>query len=89
MRSCGYFFERQDEQTGEMAFSRPAGSASRSGYPRFHIYAKYDTVTQEIAINLHLDQKKPIFKGHVAHSGEYNGTIIETEAESIKSILGS
>ena len=87
MRNCGYFLERQDPQTGEMAFSRPAGGASRSGYPRFHIYAQYDPVAQETAINLHLDQKKPTYKGTAAHSGEYNGALVETEVERIKNII--
>ncbi len=47
--------------------------------------------------NLHLDQKKPSYgdrrslgegrlKAH-AHSGEYNGPIVENEAERIKAIL--
>lgn len=89
MRNCGYFLEKQDPQTGEMAFLRPAGGASRSGYPRFHIYARYDTVTQETVINLHLDQKKPVYKSATAHAGEYDGALVEAEVERIKNILGS
>lgn len=88
MRNCGYFFERQDERTGELAFLKPATGASRSGYPRFHIYAKHNTVTQETVINLHLDQKKPVYKGSAAHAGEYDGLLVEQEGERIKNILG-
>jgi len=87
MRKCGYRFERMDERTGEMAFSRAVEGASASGYPRFHIYLKKD-VSRETLLNLHLDQKKPIYKGAIAHSGEYDGEIVEREAERIKKILG-
>ena len=37
--------------------------------------------------NLHLDQKKPTYEGHVAHSGEYDGELVEEEAERIRRIL--
>lgn len=84
MRQCGYHFER--EEKGELAFSRIIG-ASKSGYPRFHIYVKVDDVSRETLINLHLDQKKPIYKGAPAHSAEYSGNIIEREAKRIKNSL--
>ena len=88
MRGCGYYLEKQDARTGEMAFSRPAGGASASGYPRFHIYARTDEISREAVFNLHLDQKKPVYKGSVAHSGEYESEIVKKEAERIKNILG-
>ena len=85
MRRCGYFFIKSEK--GEIAFIRPL-SSSGSGYPRFHIYVKTDDVSRETVINLHLDQKKPIYEGVAAHSGEYDGALIEREAERIKQILG-
>ena len=85
MRQCGYHFDRQNN--GELVFSRIIG-ASRSGYPRFHIYMKVDQVSQQTFINLHLDQKKPIYKGAAAHSGEYDGQVVEREVQRIKGILG-
>ena len=85
MRRCGYLFIRQEQD--ELSFARPM-SSSGSGYPRFHIYAKVDDVSREITINLHLDQKKPIYEGVTAHSGEYDGAIVEREAERIKKIMG-
>ena len=85
MRQCGYYFEKQEG--GELAFLRPAGS-SRSGYPRFHIYLKFDNVSRETSINLHLDQKKPVYQGVSAHAGEYGGAVVKKEAERIKKILG-
>ncbi len=44
---------------------------------------------QAIIINLHLDQKKPIYRGTPAHSAEYEGRVVEKEAERIKKIIGS
>lgn len=88
LRNCGYRFDRNDERTNQMVFSRPVEGASASGYPRFHIYLKQDNVSRETLINLHLDQKKPIYQGSTAHSGEYDTDIVNREAERIKRILG-
>ncbi|MFH1575640.1 MAG: hypothetical protein ABIB55_01685 [Candidatus Nealsonbacteria bacterium] len=85
MRRCGYFFVR--EERGELAFVRPL-SSSGSGYPRFHAYVKVDGVSREIIFNLHLDQKKPIYRGTTAHAGEYDGEIVVNEIERLKKILG-
>jgi len=54
-------------------------------YPRFHIYAKQ--AGDRLIVNLHLDQKKPIYKGIHAHSGEYEGPVVENEADRIKDLL--
>ena len=54
-------------------------------YPRFHAY-----VTQkgtDFNFSLHLDQKAPIYEGTHAHSGEYFGPVVETEADRIKEAL--
>lgn len=40
-----------------------------------------------LIFNLHLDQKKPSYKGSHAHSGEYDGKLVKEEAERIKSLL--
>ncbi len=76
-RKIGYFFIGS-------SFIRPL---ERSGYPRFHLYIKENPETQELIFNLHLDQKKPIYKGAPAHAGEYEGQVVETEIERIKQIL--
>lgn len=58
-----------------------------NNYPRFHIYLKVSG--DRFIFNLHLDQKKPIYKGvgvH-AHNGEYFGPVVEQEADRIKEIL--
>jgi len=54
-------------------------------YPRFHIYAKH--AGDRLIINLHLDQKRPIYKGTHAHSGEYEGPVVENEADRIREVL--
>ncbi len=64
-------------------------------YPRFHLYIKEiasatprnDGTGKTLIFNLHLDQKKPSYEGARGHSGEYDGEIIESEAERIKSLL--
>lgn len=81
LRRLGYHFIR--EERGEMAFAKIIGP-SRSGYPRFHLYVQIDQSSGRIFFNLHLDQKKPIYKGASAHAGEYEGEIVEKEAERIK-----
>jgi len=54
-------------------------------YPRFHAYVKQQGT--DFNFNLHLDQKKPTYKGTHAHNGEYFGPVVETEADKIKDIL--
>lgn len=81
-RRIGYYFLQ--EKDSELSFIRPL---ERSGYPRFHLYVRENPETKDLTINLHLDQKKPIYKGAPAHAGEYEGKVVENEAERIKQIL--
>jgi hypothetical protein len=88
LRRCGYHFERQHQDTGEVSAAR---DLARGGFPRFHVYAKliYRGLTPiYLEINLHLDQKRPSYTGTRAHGGEHEGEVIEEEARRIKSILG-
>ncbi len=75
MRKIGYFSQNE-------SFIRPL---SRIGYPRFHIYLETDS--DDLIISLHLDQKKAIYKGTTAHSGEYDSDLVEQEAQRIKEML--
>jgi len=54
-------------------------------YPRFHIYVK--KLGDNLYFNLHLDQKKPSYEGSHAHSGEYDGPVVQNEGDRIRSIL--
>lgn len=81
MRKAGYFSLGGSRET-ELNYIRPVAG---DRYPRFHLYLKKDGETW--VFNLHLDQKKPIYEGSSAHSGEYDGTVVEQEAARIKKIV--
>ena len=84
MRRISYHFLGRVAVDEEMNFARPL---TQNRYPRFHIYLKKDQNKKTFVFNLHLDQKKPSYKGSHAHSGEYEGFTVEQEAERIKRIL--
>ena len=81
MRKIGYkpaYFQGENEAS----IVRQIG---RNDYPRFHLYIKDNN--EEFIFKLHLDQKKPSYQGSHAHSGEYDGAIVEEEASRIKNII--
>jgi hypothetical protein len=82
MRDAGYHFQREDSENSstELSFVRP-----RHGFPRLHIYAKI--VGSDLEINLHLDQKKPVYQGVSAHAGEYDGKVVESEIARLKTLF--
>lgn len=80
MRKIGYYFQGKDEEKSEIRFVRPP-----RGYPRFHLFLKIEN--DNLIFSLHLDQKRPIYKGVPAHCGEYEGKVVEEEAERIKQLL--
>ncbi|TSC88779.1 MAG: hypothetical protein G01um10143_836 [Parcubacteria group bacterium Gr01-1014_3] len=85
MRSAGYHYDGQDPKTKEWRFYR---SLSQNLYPRFHIYGFLDKAKSIAQLSLHLDQKAPVYQGSSAHSGEYEGEIIEKEVTRIKGAIG-
>ena len=66
---------------GELNCVRPLGA----DYPRFHLYIieKPDIIT----LNLHLDQKKPVYEGATAHSGDYDSETVKEEAQRIRDAI--
>lgn len=98
MRTIGYkpaYFQKE----GEASIVRQLGGGD---YPRFHLYIKqsFDSAQDKLntfVFNLHLDQKKPSYFAHRsfseggsrthAHSGDYDGQVVEGEARRIQSIL--
>jgi len=82
LKKIGYHFIGRDQKRSETVFNRPL---ERNRYPRFHLYLK--TNEDRITFNLHLDQKKPSYKGSPVHSAEYEGKIVEDEVERIKQSL--
>ncbi|MDO8669229.1 MAG: hypothetical protein Q7K65_02960 [Candidatus Buchananbacteria bacterium] len=77
MRRSGYGYLR-DRNTGQGSYARRLGNGF---YPRFHVYI------EGASINLHLDQKQASYEGTSAHSGEYDGEVVEREGERIKNIM--
>jgi hypothetical protein len=83
MRHAGYSPAFSKSST-ELVFQRPLTGGD---FPKFHIYAMS---AEGIAfLNLHLDQKKPSYKGTSAHGGEYDGPLLENEVSRIKQVTGS
>lgn len=81
IRRCGYA-QFRDPRTGEFSFTRRLGSGF---YPRFHLYV--DERDAEVVLKLHLDQKRPSYGVGHAHSGEYEGPIVEQETRRIETLL--
>ena len=91
MRRLGYqpaYFQKP----GEVSIVRPL---ARQDYPRFHLYIKPSFAKaseglvkgNDYVFSLHLDQKKPSYEGQTGHSGDYDGEVVENEAERIKNLL--
>ena len=78
IRRAGYGLVR-DPRNPEQSFSRRLGNGI---YPRFHVYLNAGNI-----INLHLDQKQASYQGYSAHSGEYDGEVVENEAARIESVI--
>lgn len=76
--------DKMQSEQGETSYIR---RMTNGEFPRFHVYA--DTKSAGFQVNLHLDQKAPTYGEHTAHSGEYDGQIVEMEGKRIKEIIGS
>lgn len=81
IRRCGYI-PLYDKMKNRFSFVR---RLSPDFYPRFHLYL--DSINDQWILNLHLDQKKPIYQKITAHSGEYEGPLVEEELNRIKKII--
>ena len=79
-RKIGYRYLKKDERTGEIAFVKVLGAG---GYPRFHLFLKSELIDDELIFDLHLDQKKPVYKEAHAHAAEYDTKIVKSELERI------
>ncbi len=80
IRRCGYGQHRT--RNGEVSYVKRVHG---DWYPRFHIYVL--TEKENIVFNLHLDQRAPVYEGQTAHAGEYDGVVVEKEAERIKNFV--
>lgn len=82
IRSAGYSY--RGTNNSDMSFIKRVGLDE---YPHYHIYGKEEN--DNIIINLHFDQKKPSYEGASAHSGEYNGELVEKEMERVRKVIES
>lgn len=80
LRKCGY--SETSNQEGVVSYVRIFGPG---GYPRFHCYI--ENAVKGFQVNLHLDQKRPVYAGGTAHSGEYEGKVVEHEAARMVRII--
>lgn len=80
---CGYA-KIVDRRMNKISFAK---RIHRDFYPRFHVYIKLEG--EEVIFDLHLDQKRPIYEGVTAHSGEYDGEVVEREAERVRHMIGT
>jgi len=82
IRRCGY--GEQVTRQGKVSYTKRLGGGQ---YPRFHAYL--DTTDSGFRINLHLDQKGACYTGTTAHSGEYDGEVVEREGERVREVVQS
>lgn len=81
IRRLGYGL-LMNRRTGQKSFVRRlAGDL----YPRFHLYI--EEAGDDWQLNLHLDQRAPVYEGVTAHAGEYDGEVVEREADRITGLL--
>ena len=67
---------------GETGYIRRLGIGE---FPRFHAYIEADKTGFQI--NLHLDQKGVSYGEETAHSGEYEGEVVEREGRRIQGVI--
>lgn len=83
MRRAGYNCLGRGQNKEEFSFVK---ALQPGGYPRFHLFVRFDQ-GKEPLFNLHLDQKKAVYKGTTAHSADHDGPVIDKEVTRIISIL--
>lgn len=76
MRRAGYA-----EVPGAKGVTSYSRRLQPTPFPRYHAYL--DDLGTEWTINLHLDMKAPTYEGQHAHSGEYDGQLVEQEAQRL------
>ncbi len=83
MREVGYHInDNRSDTPNYVRRLRPGLS-----WPRYHLYVKESP--EKYLLSLHLDQKADTrhYNPTSVHNGEYDGPLVETELQRIKSIL--
>lgn len=60
---------------------------SNSEFPRYHIYLSPQNDGMQVSI--HIDQKAACYENNTAHSGDYDGELLEQEKQRIINLLNS
>lgn len=74
MRRLGY----HTHGNRTMSFAR---RLTHDEFPRFHVYL--DDLGDSWEVSLHLDQKRASYGEQTAHSGDYDGQLLEEEKQRI------
>jgi len=82
LRRAGYALHQGRDH--EISFVRRLAGYD---YPRFHVYVNREEPGELIEVTLHLDEKKPSYEGYTAHSGQYDGDIVEQEKQRLLSTI--
>lgn len=83
MRRMGYGEQRA--HSGQISYVKRVSSER---FPRYHAYVE-DVAGGGMQVNLHVDQKEASYEGTSAHSGEYDGTLVEREMTNIVGFVKS
>lgn len=83
MRQCGYIKIENPHKNNEISYAKSFESGRF--YPRFHAYLS-ELLDKKVELSLHLDMKKPSYEGTSAHSGEYDGELVQGEILRIKEL---
>lgn len=78
------YAEHRDPYSTETSYTHRLGPEF---YPRFHVYL--EAIGGGVNFNLHIDQKKPSYGVGHAHSGEYEGPLVEREAARIREFVAN
>lgn len=78
LKRAGYAFHH-DDRSDKDSYARRLGSGF---FPKLHMYVSESA--EQIALNLHLDQKQASYEGSNKHSGEYDGEVVEAEIARLK-----
>ena len=76
LRRIGYAEQRT--RSGQISYTKRVSSER---FPRYHAYV--EDKDGGIQVNLHVDQKEASYEGSSAHSGDYEGPVVEREMATI------
>lgn len=83
MRRLGY--GELQKRSGQLSYAKRVSGGS---FPRYHAYVE-DLSGGSMQVNLHIDQKEASYQGSHAHSGEYEGPLVEQEMQRIIGFIQS